>query len=806
MLKNYLKIGIRNLFKHRLFTFINVTGLGIGLACCILIGIYIHYELSYDRYYSNPENVFRILVERTGPERGSLRAITPRFLSSALKESFPEIESAAQFRLMEKVVGSPDKEFPKTRVVFTDNDFFKVFTHPAIYGNLQGALISLNSAILTKSFAEKIFGNENPVGKSISIKLNFNDNTTTSLLVAALIEDVPQNSHFKFDIVLPYNLLIQPQETAGTISWDLFEMRTYIRFNEFTNTKYFEEKLVEFVQKTGGNQNKIQEKLILQPLTGIHLSPEIPFDDVERTNIKDIYIFAGIALLVLLIACINYIILITARYTQRIKEVGVRKILGASPGKLAGQFLTEAALIAVLALPLAFAVVDITNKEFAELLGKQFHISSLNITTILSGSLALVIFFTFAAGLYPAFFLARINSVVSLKGGSSGISSANILRKSLVVMQFCITVTLLICIGIMYMQLEYTRSKDLGYKTSNVLVVETSSLGNKAEAFKRTTLAHSAVDVATYTGWLPGFIQSSIIMQNPNGEGEIETQFIMADCDLLKTFQMEILEGRGLDCNNKNDVLDPYMDGKFNMSLLPKISIILNEKAVKALNLSSPVGLELHYPSLQGTVIGVIKDIHNLSLHSQINPMVIKYSDYPSYLAIAYKSGMDTNLLQYLKEEWRNFSMKSEFSYFFLNDYLQDLYLEDEKLAKMIRWFAILAIILSCLGLFGLTAFIAQRRTKEIGIRKILGATVFNVTSLLSKDFVKLVLLANLIAWPVAWFAMNNWLQNFAYRIEIALWVFLFAAFISVLIAFITVSFQAIKAATANPVKSLRYE
>ncbi|MFQ5632106.1 MAG: ABC transporter permease, partial [bacterium] len=710
-------------------------------------------------------------------------------LSTALAETFPEIANATQFRALYKMIAYQEKEIPHARYIFADSAFFDVFTFPVIRGNLSAAFANPNTAIVTKSFAAKLFGSEDPLGKSL--QLGFRSIPTSEVTVVALIEDVPKNSHFSFDLVLPYSVLLKSQDRAGAINWSLSYMKTYLRFDRKIDRESFEEKLAHFVEQTGGNLNQQQHKLLLQPLTAIHLSSALPYDDASHTDIRDIYVFAGIALLVLVIACLNYIVLVTARYGQRLKEVGVRKIVGASSNKLILQFLIEAVLLALLAMPLAFGIVELAYQEFGEILGKELQVDFTANSFMIWGNVILLAFFTLAAGLYPAFFFAKIGSVATLQGRHTGVPVTARLRKILTITQFGIAIALLVCVGVMQTQLRYTRSKDLGYRHNNILVMPTAALGQQAGILKQAALSYSAVHAATLTGWLPGYLSGSSSMANPNGEGVIETEFVSADCDLVATLQMELVDGRGFDCSNPSDTFTGRVDGKLDWNLLPRVPIILNETAVRALNLSSPVGQALNYPALQGTVIGVVKDIHNRSLHNPVKPMVIRYSNYAGHLVVAYRPGAETEVLQYLRQEWQKLPTKSAFNYFFLDDHLRQLYASDEKFLKMAGGFTVLAVVLSCLGLFGLAAFTAERRTKEIGIRKVLGATVANVTALLSKDFVKLVLLANLIAWPVAWIAMNQWLQNFAYRIEISWWVFALAGGLALVIALLTVSTQA---------------
>jgi putative ABC transport system permease protein len=489
-----------------------------------------------------------------------------------------------------------------------------------------------------------------------------------------------------------------------------------------------------------------------------------------------------------------------------LKEVGVRKIIGATAPKLILQFLTETALIAALTLPLALGIVEMAHRSFGGLLGKELQIDYLNNQIFLWGNLFVLIFFTIVAGFYPALFFSRINAVAMLKGQGAGVRASTRLRKSLVITQFGVTIALLICVGTMYEQLQYTRAKDLGYRHDNLLVIKTGGLEKQMGVLKQAALSHSAVSAATLSSWLPGYLTAETIMSHPHGEGTITVEFVEADCDLLKTFQIQLLEGRDFDCSSPNDTLNVYRNGKPDFSLLPRVSILLNETAVQALGLESPVGKELNYSALQGTVIGVIKDMHNRSLHHPIKPMVIQYSDYAEQLVVAYQPGQEVEVLAHLKTAWEKLTTKSEFTYLFLNDHLRQLYTAEEKLMQMTTWFAGLAIALSCLGLFGMAVFSIERRTKEIGIRKVLGASVSGVVTLLTKDFVKLVLIANLIAWPVAWYAMNKWLQDFAYRIELGWWMFALAGGVALLIALLTVSTQAISAALANPVEALRYE
>jgi len=804
MLKNYLKIAARSLLRHRLFTTINVVGLALGVACCLLIGLYIQNELSYDRYHHEPENVFRVLVQNSKENGNSLNSVTPRFLSTALAETFPEIERATQFRAMSNTVGYHDKEYPETRMIFSDTSFFKVFTFSPIQGDLSAALAEPNAAVLTKSFAEKIFGKENPLGKILQARLNYSEALPAEVKVAALMEGVPKNSHFKFDAVFPLSLQFPLKAQIGAISWHWAEMKTYVRLKPRLDLQSFDEKLADFVEQTGGKRN--EQKLVLQPLTSIHLAPEIPFDEIEHTDRRNLYIFAGIALLVLVIACLNYMALVTARYTQRLKEVGVRKIIGATSLKLILQFLIEAALMALLALPLALGIVEMAYRAFSALLGKELQINYVSNPAFLWINLALLVFFALAAGFYPAFFFSKIGSVAMLKGRNASVGTSKALRKYLIITQFSITIVLLVCVGVMQTQLRYTRTKDLGYRHDNLLVVKVDVLGKQAGILKQAALAHSAINGATLSSWLPGYLTAESIMSHPHSGEPLTIEFVEADCDLLKTFQIQLLEGRDFDCSSPNDTLNAYRGGRVDHRLLPPISILLNETAVQALGLESPLGMELNYSALHGTVIGVIKDMHNRSLHHQIKPMVIQYSDFAQQLVVAYQPNREAEVLSHLKTAWEKLTTKSEFTYLFLNDHLRQLYAAEEKFMKMTLGFAALAIMLSGLGLFGLAVFSTEQRTKEIGIRKVLGASVAGIVGLISSEFAKLVLFANLFAWPIAYYAMNQWLQDFAYRIEIGWWIFALAGGLALLIALLTVCTQAIKAALANPVESLRYE
>ena len=801
MLKNYLKIAVRHLLRHRLFTAINVVGLALGAACCALIGLYLQHELSYDRFHRDPENVYRVLVENHRNEGSSLTATTPRMLAAALAGEFPEIASAVQFRAMSNTVGYNDKEYPATSMIFTASAFFEVFTFSSVQGDLAGALAAPNAAVLTQSFARKIFGTEDPLGKTLLVPVGYGGAPPAEVKVAALMADVPQNAHFKFDLVLPLSL--RPQAQTGAIPWNMFEMRTYVRLQPHTDPGRVAAKLPDFVQRTGGDRN--QQRLVLQRLTDIHLSAAIPFDDIERTNRQDLYVFAGIALLVLAIACINYMVLATARYTQRWQEAGVRKIVGATPFKLFLQFFIETAVIAAWTLPLALAIVEMAHRALGGLLGKELQIDYMHNQVFVWGNLFVLLFFTVVAGIYPALFFSKVNAGAMLKGQGAGVKGSAKLRQVLVVAQFGITIALLACVGTMYEQLQYTRNKDLGYQHDNLLVVNVEGLGKRAGVFKQAALAHAAIHAATLSSWLPGYLTAETIMPDPRG-GVIETEFVEADCDLLETFKIQLRGGRDFDCNSPSDTLNAFRNGRLDASLLPRTSILLNETAVQALGLESPLGKELNYPALQGTVIGVIKDMHHRSLHYAIKPMVIRCSNDAPQLVVAYVPGQEARVLAHLKAAWAKLTPKSEFTHLFLNDHLRQLYAAEEKLMQMTTGFAALAIALSGLGLFGMAVFSIARRTKEIGIRKVLGVSVRGVVTLLSGDFIKLVLAANLLAWPAAWYAMNAWLQDFAYRITLDWRVFVLAGGVALVIALATVSTQAIKAALANPVDSLRYE
>lgn len=802
MFTNYVKVALRNLYRQRFFTAVNVIGLTLSMACCILIGLYLEHEVSYDRFHPDSENVFRVLVETANAEGNDVTHVGPRFLSSALANEFAEIGSAVQFRWRFNTFQHDGKEFVE-KVIYAEPDFFKVLPFQSLSGDAPIALEDPNGIVITKALAEKIFGSVDVIGKSLTV-LNVPSRGSATVRITAVLNDIPQNSHLRFPAVLPISLYELPVQQAGTVRWSLSEWRTYIRFHNRIEPEEIRARLDDLVRRTGGDSET--KTITLQRLTDIHFAEPIAFDEVEQTNLRDVYTFAGIATLVFALACINYVVLTTARLLQRLKEVGIRKIIGATPGGLILQFLTEAGLLAAVSLPLAFGIVEAAYPTFGNLLGKNLPSEFSGSSFLVPGSIGLLVCFAALAGFYPALFFSRIGSVASLKRQVTGLWSTHALRKVLVVVQFSITVILLVSVVTMYGQLRYTRSKDMGFRPENRLVVKISNLGNRAEMLKQAALSHSAVNAATLSDWLPGLVGGSSSMKNPVGEGEIRTEFIGGDCDFLKTFQIRLADGRDLDCSKVLDTLNIYNSSSPDRALLPRLSIILNETAVKQLGLSEPVGKELNYSGLKGTVVGVVRDVHNNSLHSVITPTVIRYADYREWLVVAYQPGRDAEVVKVLNAAWDELQTKAEFSFFFLDDYIGRLYATDENFMNMTTWFSLLAIVLSCLGLLGLTVFSTEQRTKEIGVRKVLGASAVNVVGLLSKDFVKLVLVANVIAWPIAYLAMNRWLEDFAYRIEMSWWLFATAGGLALFISVLTVSVQAVKAALANPVDALRYE
>jgi len=804
MLKNYLKIALRNFLRHRAYSFINISGLAIGIACCILMLLFVQEELSYDRFHASAERIHRVIVDENN--EGTIRHLANTYapLAPALQTEFPEIPHIVRiFPHSVTVNRDEQRRFQEERFFFVDSTVFEVFSFAFLRGDPRTALHEPNAMVITAATAQKYFGDENPVGHILTIE------NKLDLKVTGVLQNVPRNSHVDFDFLANLNSV---KTVLGpwvlTRGWHWPPMYTYILLPQNYSASAIENRMPELVRKHVPESLASRQALRLQPLTDIHLHSDLENEIAPTSNIAYVYVFSAIAVFVLLIACFNFMNLATARAAKRAKEVGLRKVIGAQRGQLIKQFLGESLFYAVLALLLALVLVELFLPTFNALLDKQIEMSYANDWSVVFGLLALTLVVGILAGSYPALFLARVRPVQALYGktlfGVGGRSPLR-LRAVLVVVQFVISIGLIVVTTVVNEQVQFIQDKHLGFEKEHLVTISIrdEAMQQNFAAIKNGLLSKTGVaQVSAISNfpWEQGYYDFYIRAEGMKPDEKFNMPTLLVEHDFVRTFGMEIVAGREFLKEHTTDAQEAF---------------ILNEAAVKKLGWSSALDKKIEMESVAagkprtGKVIGVVKDFHLRSLHYEIEPLVLLISPEPYYLdnlAIRLDAKNVSQTMTALELKWRELAPNRPFEYSFLDQAFDKLYRKEQKLAQVFQYFSAIAIFVGCLGLFGLASFIAEQKTKEIGIRKVLGASVAGIIGLLSSEFAKLVLLSNLIAWPVAYFAMNKWLQQFAYRIDVVWWIFALAGGLAFFIALLTVGAQAIKAALANPVDALRYE
>jgi len=797
MIKNYLKTAFRNIKKFRSYSFINIFGLAIGMACCILIVLFVQDELSYDRYHENADRIVR-LVDGFDVEGGLSRyyALSSAPFAPALKEEFPEVEEAVRiFPGRRRMVEFEEKKFYEDHLFFADASLFRIFTFPLTKGDPQTVLQSPNTMVISKIIAQKYFGKEDPINKTL--KINDQD-----FLVTGVMEEMRKNSHFFANMFASLKTLEQNPSIQKRYfqSWARHEFYTYLLLREGFPYKKLEAKLPGFIERHAAAQIKSilggQLYSRLQPLTSIHLDSHLQAELSPNGDIKYITIFSAIAFFVLLIACVNFINLATARSSNRSKEVGLRKVVGATRFQIVKQFLSEAFLFTVLALGLSLILVKLTIPFFNSLTGKEIGLNFINNFVLLVGLFIIFVFVGVVSGSYPAFFISRYQPAQVLRKQKRMGSQSSFLRKGLVVFQFSISIVLIISTLLVLNQLDFLRNKKLGFDKEHVVVIPIRShkIRTNSESIKADLMRNPNILSATIAIGVPGGGVAGDAMKLVTKEGKktLSLNMIYTDHDYIKTMGMEIIIGR---------------DFSKKMSTDADQAFIINEAAVRKLELEDPLETRFEWDHKKGKVIGVVKDYQFRTLRNEIAPLVIHI--WPQNTVVFAMRIQPENIpqtLEFIKTKWKELDPAHPFDYSFMDQTFDQIYRNEEKLSQIFSAFSFLAIFIACLGLLGLAIFMGETRTKEIGIRKVLGASAGNIFFLLSKEFVLLVLMGNLFAWPIAYILMRKWLQNFAYQININPWVFLISAAIALMVALGTVSFQAVKAASADPVKSLRYE
>jgi len=800
MLKNYFKIAFRNLKRQKIYSFINITGLSLGLACCILITLYVHFELSYDGYHDKADNIYRIIEIETESGKKQYSAATPAPLAPTLSEEFPDIVQVVRIfhpSWIEKwKISYEDRTFFEEGVFFADPSILEVFNFPLIHGQEQNALREPYSMIITKEMAQKYFGHSNPVGKVLSVH-------GVQIKITGITQDIPPNSHIRFQFLVSLATLESPgfRNVASDMldNWRSHNFYSYLLLREEASSVELQEKFLPFLERHF--HRRISDyALYLQPLKEVHLhSKNFSYDITDtHSDIAYVYIFSAIALFVLIIACINYMNLTTARAANRAKEVGTRKIVGANRAQLIQQFLGESIVLLLIAFMIAFMLVSLALPVLNSLAGSQFSVDSKNLFFILGLLLAASLILGSAAGIYPALFLSTFQPLSTLRGKLySGVKRVHF-RKTLVVIQFAISISLIIATLSGRNQLKYCLNRNLGFDKENVISIPVRDVSTILEfgSLKAGLLQNPEILNVARSSSLPGkTIGRRGFLPENNMWAPRYSMFV--DHDFIPTIGIEIKEGRNFSREFSTDVEDAY---------------IINEAAAEEFGWDSAVGKRLFWRgdrNKKGEVIGVVKNFHYKSLHQEIEPVILHMLPEKSgfsYMTIRIRTQNTLRLLEEVKKSWEVFFPGVPFEFFFMDAHMKRLYDTEIRLGKVSGIFTFLSVIIACLGVFGLATFLTQQRTKEIGIRKVLGATASSIVVLLSKEFITLVVISNVIAWPVAYYVIHRWLQNFAYRIDLNIGTFVLAAFLALTIALISVGYQSIKASLINPSGALRYE
>ncbi|MCF2488287.1 ABC transporter permease [Dyadobacter sp. CY347] len=809
MLENYIKIAWRNLRKHKFYSFLNVFGLALGLASCLLITLYVIDELSYDRSFDHADRIHRVNADiRFGGADMSL-AVAPDPLAFTLKKDYPQIEQVVRLRDTGSLLvrrAELAENLKEDHVVYADSTFFKVFSVPLLMGDPEKALKAPYTVVISASDAAKFFGSGNAMGKALIL-----DNADT-YTITGVMQDIPTQSHLRGVNML---LSMSSNDESRMDGWGSHNFNTYLLLKEGVDPKQFERNFETVLQKytskwlvsfLGSSLEEIRKSgsslsYTLMPLTKIHLHSDRKAEINANGNVQYVYIFGVVALFLLTIACVNFMNLATARSSNRAKEVGVRKALGSERSSLVSQFLTESLMLSFFSLALAVILAYLALPFFNDLAGKQVNFPIQNVwfwvALLITGGVVGVL-----AGSYPAFFLSAFKPLKVLKNSVELQGKGGYLRNALVVFQFVISVMLIVGTGVIYRQLNFIQTKKLGFNKDQMLIVDDAyALDNQVKAFKEQVLRMPNVASGTVTSFLPTPSSRTDHTFFPVGQMQqdkgINMQKWTVDYDFVKTMDLQMANGRAFQEEFPSD----------------STGILINEAAAKVLGYAAPVGKKIFgyddaalTKKVTYTIIGVVKNFHFESLKRNIGALSLILYKSNGTVVFKLNGGNVTQTVGQVEQLWKKMAPGQPFNYRFMDEDFNQVYRSEQRVGQIFVTFAVISIIIGCLGLFGLSAYTAERRTKEIGVRKVLGASVANIVTLLSKEFLRLIIIAILIGIPIAWFGMNQWLNDFAYHVDLAWWMFLAAGAIAITIALLTISFQSIKAALMNPVKSLRSE
>ncbi len=803
MFNNYIKIALRNIQKQKLNSTLNIIGLAVAIVCSLLILFHVKDELSYEKCFPKEDRIYRVTINSKYGDTYRHWAVGPLPLGMMLKEEIPEIETVARFLKIGTVVisynsldGSP-KQFEEKGGFFADSSAVTIFDLQFIEGDSRTALTDAYTIVLTSSIARKFFGNESPLGKTLIL-----DDSQKSYKITGVIEDTPSNTHLQFDYLISmssfYKNMIELGREGALTSRTWKTVYTYVLLGSKQRKTDIEAKLPVFTQNFLKDIPNREEHFYLQPIADIHLHSKLEQEMAPNSDIVYVYIFSIAAIFILIIASVNFVNISTAQAFKRLKEVGVRKVLGAQRRQLVKQFLGESFVLVISATLIALVLLQLLIPFYNNLSGKDLYFAQLFSTNNLLLLFILIFAIGLMSGLYPAIFISSFQPASSIKSMKDPQSSVTLIRKGLVIFQFVISIFMIFSTITIYRQLVYFREKDLGFDKERLIAVQLygdlyKNIMSNKDAIKAELLKYAAISNVAFSSNLPGE-RFSVEHLRPKGVPENEdiptVRVIRVDEDFLNTMKIDLIAGR-----------------KFRPPLGEEGQFILSESAVKALDLKDPIRKKAQAYSGSGEIIGIMNDFNFASLHQAIEPLVLDYRPtWVRYLIVKFQGATVPEVLKYVQEKLDEITPNHLFRYSFIDENLNQLYVFEDRVSDIFKVFSVLAILISCLGLFGLSVYSAELRIKEIGIRKAVGATTSGIVTLLTKEFMVWIIIAIIIAYPIAFFAMNNWLKNFAYRISIEWWTLILAGIFALMIALLTVSYQSIKAALANPVESLRYE
>ncbi len=807
MFGNFFKVAIRNILKYRIFSFINIAGLAIGIACSLLIFLFVRYELSYDRFHEKGDRIYRLAsrasigntkINQTGSSSETFRVFTAEF---------PEIESGVKFHRFGTVpVRLEGKTFYEGNCVAVDSTYFDIFTQHMIYGDQRSALVEPNTVVLTEDAARRLFGRVDVMGEMLTIGLSryFGD---VLLTVTGICENLPPNSHFHPGVLI--SLASFPSYVDRT-GWSYNNFTTYLLLAEGAEAPVLQKKIADYLEKLYIESMGLERynawraggdfwEYYLQPLTGIHLDSDINGEFEANGNRNYVYMFMVISVVILVIACFNFMNLSTARSSLRAREVSIRKVVGSSRGGLIAQFLAESVFLSFMASAIAVAIVYLLLPGYRNLVGREIVFDPFASPLVIPALIGFAVVIGLLSGIYPAFVLSSFKPATALKGKIGRDGRELWIRNGLIVLQFSIAIFLIIGVMIVYSQMRYLQNKALGFDKEQVLVIDNpGALGGGTGTFKDILRSRPGVVTVSGATTIPGSSFANIGFNAEGVDGHFTLNRCVCDPDYMTTMKLKMAEGRFFSREFPSD----------------STAAVLNMAALKLIGWEDPIGMTISNGASDGGtfhVIGVVEDYHYESLHHEIRPMALffsggYYNSAERFISVRFETTDVAGTVRSVEKAWNEFAPGIPFSYSFLDTQYDNLYRNEQQIEQLFTIFSALAIIIGCLGLFGLSAFVVDRKTKEIGIRKVLGASVAGIVRLLNTSFLKVVLIANIFAWPAAWFVMNRWLENFAYRIDLGIGAFLLSGALALLIALITVSFQAMKAALADPVCSLKYE